>query len=122
MLGIYGNHLLHCCYGCQRDSRNKNQVTLLGNELAKDIQQPFIGPLLYHNHPKRPNTRKERVVSYKEFFDITFVNPDAPSYVKSRKLNPVMSFNAAQTEKKNTKDFDRVKVAPTENVTTNYPR
>lgn len=72
------------------------QVTLPGNDLAKATQHKFIGPFLHHNHQRRPNIRKERVVSHEDFFDITFVNHD----IKSKKFKPFMSFNAAQREKK----------------------
>lgn len=42
LLDIHGDHLRHCCYGFDRNNRDKNQVVLLGNHFARRDRRAFI--------------------------------------------------------------------------------
>lgn len=96
---IHGDQWLHCRYERQRNTRHNSQVALLGNDLAWAARRPFIESRVYHQHRTRPYIRAMGAAGDTDYFDVSFVNPPAPSHSRVRTFNPLTSLNPANAEK-----------------------
>eukprot|EP00177_Eucheuma_denticulatum_P008465 GFKZ01015388.1.p2 GENE.GFKZ01015388.1~~GFKZ01015388.1.p2 ORF type:complete len:168 (-),score=7.07 GFKZ01015388.1:12-515(-) len=90
---------MHCLHGGKRIRHHDRHVILFATALAKTTRHPVVEPRFSSEKQKRFDTRAVGIGGGNDYFDVTFVNPLAPSHKIVRCFNPLTSLNAASAGK-----------------------
>eukprot|EP00177_Eucheuma_denticulatum_P006650 GFKZ01012104.1.p1 GENE.GFKZ01012104.1~~GFKZ01012104.1.p1 ORF type:complete len:220 (+),score=4.40 GFKZ01012104.1:930-1589(+) len=97
-LHFFGDHLMHCLHGRERIDHHDSPVTILTSDLAKAARHPITKPRPHGQHQARLDIWATESTGGTDFFDVTFVNPLAPSNTRARRFKPLTSLHAAKRQ------------------------
>ena len=74
VLDVYGDHLLYCKCGGQRNWRRECQVRLVGHDLSKAARRPIVEECPTGPHNQRPDIRTPGTAGETDLLDVTIIH------------------------------------------------
>ena len=98
---VYGDHLLYCKCGVQRNWRDECQVRLVVYELLKAGRHPTTEESPTGAHKQRPDIRTLGTAGGTHILDFIIIHPLSASFHRRKIRKPQASLDHAKVQKKN---------------------